>query len=390
MATNKYLLTHESDSRWGITVNTVGMQDVAAGSTYPVGDHPEDYLFSPKKGRVLREAQIVYITKGSGWFESAHQPRTKLQAGDAVVLYPYEWHSYAPDPETGWSEAWIGFAGEEANALLRKFFPQKSHPIFQVGVFDALCTAYEQAYAVAENLLPAYQQQLIGYVWLIITTVYARSQQLPYLDNPDMTGVSHAIRYMRQHISSNIRMEEVAEQAKRTVYAVVCVGDEVGLIPECCFETEFHQLRVEEVVGIKEDEVFSVDVFQAGVACIGKSAVSLVYDFEPVVACGVFICDASATVGTAVIHEDGFPVLAGLAEDAVECSAQVLLNVVDGNDNGNHDVCVRLVCQIPFAPPVVRPEPQFGLSADGLLKQSQIAQGQGHVAAALLCVGLHL
>ena len=28
-----------------------------------------------------------------------------------------------------------------------------------------------------------------------------------------MTGVSHAIRYMRQHISSNIRMEEVAEQA---------------------------------------------------------------------------------------------------------------------------------------------------------------------------------
>ena len=213
MATNKYLLTHESDSRWGITVNTVGMQDVAAGSTYPVGDHPEDYLFSPKKGRVLREAQIVYITKGSGWFESAHQPRTKLQAGDAVVLYPYEWHSYAPDPETGWSEAWIGFAGEEANALLRKFFPQKSHPIFQVGVFDALCAAYEQAYAVAENLLPAYQQQLIGYVWLIITTVYARSQQLPYLDNPDMTGISNAIRYMRQHISSNIRMEKVAAEA---------------------------------------------------------------------------------------------------------------------------------------------------------------------------------
>ena len=213
MATNKYLLTHESDSRWGITVNTVGMQDVAAGSTYPVGDHPEDYLFSPKKGRVLREAQIVYITKGSGWFESDHQPRTKLQAGDAMVLYPYEWHSYAPDPETGWSEAWIGFAGEEANALLRKFFPHKSHPIFQVGVFDALCTAYEQAYAVAENLLPAYQQQLIGYVWLIITTVYARSQQLPYLGNPDMTGISNAIRYMRQHISSNIRMEEVAKQA---------------------------------------------------------------------------------------------------------------------------------------------------------------------------------
>ena len=76
MATIKYLLTQDSDSRWGLTINTIGIQDIAAGSVYPVGDHPEDYQFSPQKGRVLREAQIVYITKGGGWFESVHQPRT--------------------------------------------------------------------------------------------------------------------------------------------------------------------------------------------------------------------------------------------------------------------------------------------------------------------------
>lgn len=212
MATIKYLLTQDSDSRWGLTINTIGIQDIAAGSVYPVGDHPEDYQFSPQKGRVLREAQIVYITKGGGWFESVHQPRTKLRAGDAVVLYPYEWHSYAPDPETGWSEAWIGFAGEVAGTLLRKFFPDKSSPIYHVGLCDTLFSAFEQAYDAAEKMLPAYQQQLIGYVGLIITTVYSRSLQLPYLDNPDMTNINLAIKYMRQHFNSSICMEDVAVQ----------------------------------------------------------------------------------------------------------------------------------------------------------------------------------
>ena len=222
MATIKYLLTQDSDSRWGLTINTIGIQDIAAGSVYPVGDHPEDYQFSPQKGRVLREAQIVYITKGGGWFESVHQPRTKLRAGDAVVLYPYEWHSYAPDPETGWSEAWIGFAGEVAGTLLRKFFPDKSSPIYHVGLCDTLFSAYEQAYDAAEKMLPAYQQQLIGYVGLIITTVYSRSLQLPYLDNPDMTYVNLAIKYMRQHFNSSICMEDVAvlEWEGRIVFCV--------------------------------------------------------------------------------------------------------------------------------------------------------------------------
>lgn len=213
MATIKYLFIHDSDYSWGIITKTVGMQDVPAGSGYPVGEHPEDHLFFPEGGRVLREAQILYIIKGSGWFVSAHQKRTELRAGDAVILYPHEWHSYAPNPETGWSEAWIGFTGKFADTLLDKFFPDKSHPIHRVGVSSPLCAAYEQAYEVAENQLPAYQQQLAGYVGLIVTTIYARSQQIPYLGNPDINRINFAIKYMRGHLGENIRMEDVAAQA---------------------------------------------------------------------------------------------------------------------------------------------------------------------------------
>lgn len=158
MATIKHLFAQGSGSHLRIITKTIGMQDVEVGSTYPIGEHPEDYFFSPERGRVLQEPHILYIIKGGGWFVSAHQPKRQLQAGDAVILYPHEWHSYAPDPATGWSEAWIGFTGDHAERLLSDFFPDKSNLIHQVGVYDTLCAAYEEAYKVAENQLPAYQQ----------------------------------------------------------------------------------------------------------------------------------------------------------------------------------------------------------------------------------------
>ena len=213
MATIKYLFANESGSHWRIITTTIGFQNVEPGSTYPIGEHPEDYLFSPEKGRVLQEPQILYIIKGSGWFVSAHQPKRRVGAGDAIILYPREWHSYAPDPSTGWSEAWIGFTGDNAERLLCDFFPDKSNPIHKVGIYDTLCAAYDRAYEVAEQQLPAYQQQLAGYVTLIICTIYARSKQLPYMDSPEANGINLAKKYMRQHLGENICMEDVAAEA---------------------------------------------------------------------------------------------------------------------------------------------------------------------------------
>ena len=213
MATSKYLLAHASDHQWGVVTKTVGMQDIEPGSKYPQGEHPEDYLFFTEEGRTLRETQILYIIKGSGWFVSAHQPRTELHAGDSVILYPNEWHNYAPDPKTGWSEAWIGFTGRFAGMLVDKFFPDRSQPIHHVGVSQTLCTAYEKACEVASDQMPAYQQQLAGYIGLILSTIYARSQQLPFIDNPVTVSINFAIKRMRQNLQYNLRMEDIAAEA---------------------------------------------------------------------------------------------------------------------------------------------------------------------------------
>ena len=212
MATIKYLFSSEHDLQWGIVTKTVGMQEVPAGSPYPVGGHPEDYLFTSEGGRVLQDIHILYIIEGSGWFTSVHQPRISIGAGDAIILFPDEWHSYAPDPRTGWSEAWIGFTGDFAEKLLDSYGFSQESPIFHVGVSNKLLIAFEQAYDVAEKQLPAYQQQLGGYVGLILASVYAKSQQQPFLDNPDTEQINLAMRYMRQNLHRCLLMEQVAEE----------------------------------------------------------------------------------------------------------------------------------------------------------------------------------
>ena len=213
MASIKYLLPQKSDYQWGIITCTVGLQDVPAGSKYPLGDHPEGYLFFADRGRVLRETQILYITDGGGWFVSAHHERTHLRAGDIVVLYPGEWHNYAPDPQTGWSEAWIGFTGSLGDMLIAKALPDRSHPVHHVGISDTLMRAFEKAVEIAEGQQPAHQQQLAGYIGLIISTTYAKDRQLPYLQMPDRTAINSAIKLLRQNLHSSLRMEDVAAQA---------------------------------------------------------------------------------------------------------------------------------------------------------------------------------
>lgn len=66
---------------------------------------------------------------------------------------------------------------------------------------------------MAEKQLPAYQQQLAGYITLIVTTVYARSRQLPYLNNPDANSINSAMKFMRQNLDRNFQMEDVAAEA---------------------------------------------------------------------------------------------------------------------------------------------------------------------------------
>ena len=55
MQTSKYLIANERDAEWGLTVSTVGYEEIAPGDDYPTHGHADGYYFAVEKGRVLSE-----------------------------------------------------------------------------------------------------------------------------------------------------------------------------------------------------------------------------------------------------------------------------------------------------------------------------------------------
>ena len=211
MRSVKYLLIHPLGHSWGISTRTVGLQEVPPGAQLPYGEHPQKYLWTKEKGRVLDAIDILYLYQGRGWFTSAHCPKTHVQAGDVIFLFPGEWHNYAPDEDTGWEEVWIGFSSDYAQRIINEQLVNLQHPIIKIGIRETLHNVFEQAFKIAYDERPGYQQQLAGYVLLILGSIYAYSQQTPYKNNPDAEYIHQALKYMREHTAQNLSMEDVAK-----------------------------------------------------------------------------------------------------------------------------------------------------------------------------------
>ncbi len=172
----KYLIAGESDRLWGLTINSVGYQSVKPGEAYPPGNHPTRYLFSPDKGRVLDEYQLLYIVKGSGEFRSESTGRERpmpVTEGNMFMLFPGEWHNYRPDRRTGWDEYWIGFQGEVIDNRVANGFFSRQRPVLNVGINDEMASLYRRAIAIAIEQRSGYQQVLAGVVNLMLGLAYS-------------------------------------------------------------------------------------------------------------------------------------------------------------------------------------------------------------------------
>ena len=172
----KYLIVNDRDQKFGLSVNTVGFQSIPPGSPYPLKDHPSGYFFNAQKGRVLREYQFVYITKGKGVFTSDSTQETPLSKGRLLVLFPGQWHTYSPLQKTGWNEYVIGVEGAMIDSIVRNSFITKENQVLEVGLNEELVSLFSKALEVAEKDKTSAQQYLSGIVLHILGLVLSISQ----------------------------------------------------------------------------------------------------------------------------------------------------------------------------------------------------------------------
>ena len=146
------MLESGRDMLWGLTVSTVGHLHIEPDTSYPNWSlHPNKYLFSTEKGRVLDEYQLLYISHGTGYFISKSCKKTEIHAGSLFFLFPGEWHNFSPYKETGWHEHWIGFKGMNMDNRYENGFFNKSAPVFDIGYNTEIISLYDRAIKTAQE-----------------------------------------------------------------------------------------------------------------------------------------------------------------------------------------------------------------------------------------------
>lgn len=207
----RYLTISPADREWGMVCTTVGYQNVAPRSPYPVSRHPTDY--NPiLSGRVLDEYQLIYITSGSGFFRSASFPTTKVSAGTIIMLFPGEWHTYGPDKKTGWSELWVGFKGEAADRITSRGFFTRKEPLLKIGISDTISGLYGELTSHAEKQKSGYQQLMAGVVEHILGLVHYKRQNIATENNPTIEKINRARMLMRENIGNPLSPEQIASE----------------------------------------------------------------------------------------------------------------------------------------------------------------------------------
>lgn len=207
----KYLIANKQDMAWGMVITTAGHQNIEAGAGYPSVNHPSAYLFSTGRGRVLNEYQLVYISRGKGWFQSRNMDKTEIHEGTFFILFPGEWHNYYPDPDTGWCESWIGFYGVNMDNRYRSGFFTPGSPIFNAGIQDEILSLFKKAVRISQEQHAGYQQMLAGIVNFLLGIAYSENRRMSFEEMKVSNTINKAKIFIQEHISENISCEIIAD-----------------------------------------------------------------------------------------------------------------------------------------------------------------------------------
>lgn len=85
MQTSKYLLASHRDVQWGLTVTTIGYEEIGPQDEYPTRGHADGYYFDLSKGRTRAERAGEKYYQGIR--ETPYAPFVKLADRLANITY---------------------------------------------------------------------------------------------------------------------------------------------------------------------------------------------------------------------------------------------------------------------------------------------------------------
>lgn len=251
MQTSKYLVPSNRDREWGLTVSTVGYEEIMPGTPYPTRGHAEGYYFNTAKGRLLDEYQLLYVTEGRGIFQAENfATEVPLKAGDVFLLFPGVWHTYKPSFETGWSCYWIGFTGTDMQNRHHAGFFNIQSPILHVGYSAELIRLYDEAMSLARLEAPFHQPLLAGIVGRLLSLAYAQAneRQADADTSRDIQAVQRAQSIIRQNIEKPLTIQQVATTLSMSYSRFRRLFKDLTGMPPSFYQNELRMERARQLL----------------------------------------------------------------------------------------------------------------------------------------------
>ena len=208
----RYLPVNQRDRDWGLFVGEAGHTHIGPNTRYPPPGHPPDFDFSVERGRILRDYQVVYITRGFGRFESKSAGAARISAGDVFMLFPGEWHRYWPDEDTGWDEYWVGFDGGYAHRLVERGFFSPGSPLFQVGHDEMLLGLFKEIVDSIKAGPRGYHQTIAAITIQILARLSSAAFGGDACDTRTQEVIQQAKCIMTESVSDIVDVEDLAKR----------------------------------------------------------------------------------------------------------------------------------------------------------------------------------
>lgn len=208
----RYFPVSARDRKWGLYATTAGESRVAPHTAYPPGGHPKGFAFDWQHGRVLEGFALLYISSGRGKFQSKSSFVAAIEPGHAFLLFPGVWHRYAPEPETGWHEHWIGFDGEIARRWLRQGFFSPKKPVVKINAEDTVLATFSRMMQSIRANRPALQQVLAGATDNLLGLFYSAQQAPPAAEAQNANVIEQAITHIQNEFAHELNMELLAQE----------------------------------------------------------------------------------------------------------------------------------------------------------------------------------
>jgi AraC-like DNA-binding protein len=170
---SKYLISSSFEELWGLYITTAGYTKIDINQNYPPNNnHPESHAFNWNSGRILDGYYLVFISSGSGLFESANTSIRHIKGGDCFLLFPGVWHRYKPDTKSGWEEYWVGFKGTYADDLMQKAF-NPNDPFITAGLNNSLSKLFHELLEWVQQASVGYHQVIAGIALQMLGLIHA-------------------------------------------------------------------------------------------------------------------------------------------------------------------------------------------------------------------------